>query len=116
MSETAKVTLFPEMDEINNLTKNPEFLKECVDYIKNLGYSTLMTNNQICILINGESSCHKGTLVGWRYVNDVEEFIKPRVSVWYFSSERTQSEISRIYTATSDIAVQISKILSNEKK
>jgi hypothetical protein len=116
MSDTIKVTLFPEMEEIKNLTKNSEFLKECLDYIKNLGYSTLMINDQICIILNGENSCHPGTLVGWKYVNDIESFIKPRVSEWYFSNERTQTDVSRIYTATSDIAGQISKILLNEKK
>jgi hypothetical protein len=114
MSETIKVTLFPEMEEIKNLTKNPEFLKECVEHIKKLGYSTLLANDQICIILNGESSCHPGTLVGWKYVNAIEEFIKPRVSEHYFSGERIQSEISRIYTATSDIAGQISKILLDE--
>ena len=114
MSETIKVTLFPEMEEIKNLAKDQEFLKECVEHIKKLGYSTLLANDQICIILNGESSCHQGTLVGWKYVNAIEEFIKPRVSEHYFSGERIQSEIARIYAATSDIAVQISKILLDE--
>jgi hypothetical protein len=114
MPETTKVTLFPEIEEIKNLAKNQEFLKECVEYIKKLGYSTILANNQICIILNGESSCHQGTLVGWKYVNAIEDFIKPRVSEHYFSGERVQNEISRIYTATSDIAGQISKILLDE--
>jgi hypothetical protein len=115
MSNQVKVTLLPEIDEIKSLLENESFLGECEEHVRNIGYSAKNSGDRVCIFYLGESSCQQGTLVGWRYVSEVESFVKNRVSAWLFSSERIPSEISLIWAAVSEVAICVSKrIASNE--
>lgn len=116
MDKEINVRLFPEVSEVRNLVNDGEFISKCAVHLKIKGYTISMINEEICIFHEGRSSCQSGTLVGWKYVNDIEKFIKPFVSEWCFSSERNQSEMSAVFAAVSEVATVVSKrILEDEK-
>jgi hypothetical protein len=106
-----KVTLFPELEDLKNLSIDQDFLKECAEHVKGLGYSSRYSQDQICIFKDGESSCLPGTLVGWRYVNEVEIYILLKLPEWYSRKDKTQEEVSRIFYLVSDIASNVSKFI-----
>jgi hypothetical protein len=113
--ENINVRLFPEVAEVRNLVNDDDFIERCSGYVTGEGYSTRLIGEDICIFLDGQSSCHSGTLVGWKYVSDIEKFVKSNVSDWCFSSERNQKEISAVFAAVSEVATKVSKNLLNEK-
>ena len=108
------VRLFPEVAEVRNLVNDELFIDRCSEHVSSLGYSTKLIGDDICIFLEGQSSCQKGTLIGWRYVNDIENFIKGNTSDWCFSPERSQQVISAVFAAVIEVATQVSKNLLNE--
>lgn len=113
--ENINVRLFPEVAEVRNLVNDLDFIQRCSKHVLNEGYSTKLIGDDICIFLDGQSSCHSGTLVGWKYVSDIEKFVKMNVSEWCFSTERNQKEISAVFAAVSEVATKISKNLLDEK-
>jgi len=106
-------TLFPEFDEWTRIIFSQPFIDKCTEHVRSLGYVSKSSNDRLCIISsNGESSCTPGTLVGWRFVNEIECFIAVNGFPWFTASDRSQEEVSKGFA----IAGQLSNIISESIK
>lgn len=106
-------TLFPEFDEWTRIIFSQTFIEKCTEHVRSLGYVSKSSNDRLCIISsNGESSCTPGTLVGWRFVNEIEEFISRNGFPWFTAIDRSQEEVSKGFA----IAGQLSTIISENIK
>ena len=106
-------TLFPEFDEWTRVIFSPAFIAKCTDHARSLGYVSRSSNDRLCIIsANGESSCTPGTLVGWAFVNEIEEYISKNGFPWFTATDRSQAEVSKGFA----IAGQLSNIISENLK
>ena len=101
-----------KIESWGNEILSQEFKTSCALHLKGLGYLTKSVGDQVCIIdSDGESSCHPGTLVGWKFVDDIENYLSNNGFPWFKSQDRTPQEIakgSHIVTAlTKDIIESI---------
>ena len=107
-----RLTLFPELEDWTKVIFSPKFIKSCTQHVIGLGYSSQVVKDQICIINkDGESSCNPGTLVGWRFVNDIEEFIVANGFPWFSASGRSQEELAKGFSIVGQVANIISELI-----
>lgn len=110
-----RLILFPETDAWMRDIYSKKFVDQCVKHVISLGYHSTIIKDQICIISpNGESSCNPGTLVGWKFVNEIEEFISKNGYPWFGDTARTREEISKGFAIVGQFANIISELIIKE--
>ena len=104
---------FPELDDLIKLKSDSRFLKECAKHMASLGYSVKDIGDRICILKGGLSSSHSGTFVGLNYINDVETYATSKLPEYYSRKNKTQEEVTRIFSLMSSLGNEVAKTLIN---
>jgi hypothetical protein len=107
-----RLTLFPELESWTKTIFSPKFIKSCTQHIVGLGYYSQLVKDEICIINSeGESSCTPGTLVGWRFVNDIEQFLSENGFPWFTAGDRSQEELAKGFTIAGQLANIISELI-----
>ena len=110
-----RLILFPETDTWIKGIYSKAFVNQCVNHVLSLGYHSTIIKDQICIINpDGESSCNPGTLVGWRFVNEIEQFISNNGYPWFSQSGRTPEEIAKGFAIVGQFANIISELIIKE--
>ena len=110
------LTLFPEFDDWSKKIFSRPFVNACTKHVISLGYSSKLVGEQICIIgPNGDSSCQQGTLVGWKFVNVIEEFVADNGMPWFNSQGRTQEEVSKGFSIISQLANIIADLIKDDE-
>jgi len=110
-----RLTLFPDYEDWTKEIFTSKFVNLCHNHMADLGYYSQIFKDQICIIDStGSSSCTPGTLVGWRFVNEIEKFISENGYPWFGNNDRTQEEISKGFSIVGQFANIISELLQKE--
>lgn len=110
------LTLFPEFDSWTKKIFSRPFVVACTKHVISLGYSSRLVGEQICIIgPDGDSSCQQGTLVGWRFVNEIEKFVADNGMPWFSSQDRTQEEMSKGFAIIGQLANIISDLIKENE-
>lgn len=110
-----RLTLFPDYDEWSKDIFSKKFMDLCCNHMTSLGYYSISVKDQICIIDSeGSSSCTPGTLVGWKFVNEIEKFIAKNGYPWFGDENRTQEEVSKGFAIVGQFSNIISVLLNNE--
>jgi len=110
-----RLTLFPDYDEWSKEIFTSTFVNLCHNHMASLGYYSHIIKDQICIVDStGSSSCTPGTLVGWRFVSEIEKFIANNGYPWFGDDSRTQVESSKGFAIVGQFANIVSELLQRE--
>ena len=113
---TKILTLFPELDDWTKKIFSRSFVDACAKHVIGLGYSSKFIGDQICIIgPEGDSSCQQGTLVGWRFVNDIEKFVADNDMPWFESMGRTPEELAKGFAIISQLASMVSNLIIQDE-
>jgi hypothetical protein len=92
-----------------------KFKSECAKYMISLGYTSRTSGDQLFIINGeGENSGQPGTLVGWRFVNEMEDYLGNNGFPWFISPLRSQEELSKASTFMSTLTKEITELIKND--
>jgi len=87
-----------------------QFIEMCSEHMISLGYFSKQIKDRICIIDpKGENSCHPGTLVGWRFFNEIELYLTSQGFPWAELNEQSQDKTSRSFYLVGQLAKEVSE-------
>jgi hypothetical protein len=114
--EEKTLSLFPDYEDLYSGIFEKSFINSCCNHMISLGYYSKIFKDRICIIDSaGESSCTRGTLVGWKFVDKIEEFISNNGYSWFGKrNDKNQEEISKEFAITVQFSNIISELLKKD--
>jgi hypothetical protein len=107
---TLRINLFPEYQKDLQKIYNPKFIKTIETHVKDLGYKSKIIGDELVIVgPDGGLSSSPGTLIGWRFVNEIEKFLIANGFDWMHDSHNDREKTSVIFGIVSELAKTISE-------
>lgn len=107
---TLRINLFPEYHKDLQKIYNPKFIKTIETHVKDLGYKSKIIGDELVIVgPDGGLSSSPGTLIGWRFVNEIEKFLIEKGYNWMQDSNSDREKTSVIFGIVSELAKTISE-------
>lgn len=109
-----EVSIAKQIEQWSKEILSTEFKQKCAKHMLELGYTSKTSGDQLCIINSeGENSCQPGTLVGWKFVNEIETYLASNGFPW-FTAERTQEELVKASSITSPLTKEITELIKND--
>lgn len=105
-----RFTLFPEYQKELQKIYQPKFIQAIETHLLGLGYKSKIIGEELVIVgPDGGLSSSPGTLVGWKFVSEIENFLIQNGFPWMRYDSGNIEKMRGVFSIVSDLARTISE-------